>query len=230
MFHMWQVRPHLTKFQNSKTSSRMFQLWRLRTHYPELFESGKRQGYSHPSSRECPQFLTSARMTEYIPTLACPHCRSVVAHVEGKINNYPTLILLDSSCSVISNKHISVEQLQPAEGVQLINADGRRVLPFGTAKTNVCLGTLHTSHSFMVLNELSSMTILGCDFLMKHNLVIDFSQGVAYSSTTPNFQLKLLHSRDKNNACRMLTLDDEMPQAIPTIMKNVDISSFYMPT
>ena len=133
--------------------------------------------------------LTSARMTEYIQTLACPHRRSVVAHVERKINNYPTLILLDSraSCSVISNKHISVEQLQPAEGIQLINADGRSVFPSGTAKANVCLGTLHTSHSFMVLNELSSMAILGCDFLMKHNMVIDFSQNVAYSFTTPTF-------------------------------------------
>ena len=171
-------------------------------------------------------------MTEYIPTLACPRLRSAVAHVEGKINNHSTLILLDSgaSCSVISNKYISVEQLQPAEGIQLINADGRSVLPTGTAKVNVCLGTLHTSHSFMVLSELSSMVILGCDFLTKHNLVIDFSQGVAYSSTTPNFQLKLMHSGDTGNACRMLTLDDEFPQAIPTTMKNIDIPSFDMPT
>ena len=171
-------------------------------------------------------------MTEYIPTLACSHLRSAVAHVEGKINNHSTLILLDSgaSCSVISNKYISVEQLQPAEGIQLINADGRSVLPTGTAKVNVCLGTLHTSHSFMVLNELSSMAILGCDFLTKPNLVIDFSQGVAYSSTTPNFQLKLMHSGDTGNACRMLTLDDEFPQAIPTTMKNIDIPSFDMPT
>ena len=89
---------------------------------------------------------------------------------------------------------------------------------------------LHTSHSFMALNELSSMAILGCDFLTKHNLVIDFSQGVAYSSTTLNFQLKPMHSGDKSNACRMLTLDDKFPQAIPTTMKNVDIPSFDMPT
>ena len=74
------------------------------------------------------------------------------------------------------------------------------------------------------------MAILGCDFLTKHNLVIDFSQGVAYSSTTLNFQLKLMHSGDKSNACRMLTLDDKFPEAIPTTMKNVDIPSFDIPT
>ena len=83
-----------------------------------------------------------------------------------------------------------MEQLQPIEGIQLINADGRSVLPSGTAKANVCLGTLYTSHSFMVLNEMSSTVILGCDFLMKYNLVIDFSQGIAYSSKTPTLQLR----------------------------------------
>ena len=82
----------------------------------------------------------------------------------------------------------------------------------------------------MVFNEVSSMAILGCDFLTKHNLVIDFSQGVAYSSAIPSFQLKLLHSGDKSNACRMLTLDDKLPQAIPITIKNVDIPSFDMPT
>ena len=65
---------------------------------------------------------------------------------------------------------------------------------------------------------------------MKHNLVIDFSQGVAYSSKTPTFQLKLQHSGDKSNVCKMLTLDDELPQEIPTALKNADIPSFDMPT
>ena len=65
---------------------------------------------------------------------------------------------------------------------------------------------------------------------MKHNLVIDFSQGVAYSSKTPTLKLKLKHSGDKSNVCKMLTLDDELPQAIPTALKNADIPSFDMPT
>ena len=211
----------------------MFQLWRPRTLFAKLLESGKRQrGYSHPTSRECPQFLTSACTTEYIPTLACSTLRSAAAYVEGKINNCFTSILLDSgaSCSVIGNKYIAVGQLQPVEGIQLINADGRSVLPAGTAEATVCLGNLLAHHSFMVLNELSSTAILGCDFLTKHNLVIDFSRGVAYPSKTPTLQLKLQHSGDKSKACKMLTLDDELPQAIPTPMKNADIPSFDMPT
>ena len=190
MFHMQQVGPHLTelRYRTRKQVVECFNwLWRSRTDIlPRVRETP--EGYSHPTSRECPQFLTSARKTEYIPTLGCSHLRSAVAHVEGKINNHSTLMLLDSgaSCSIIGNKYISVEQLQPVEGIELINADGRSVLPTGTAKANVCLGTLCISHSFMVLNVLSSTAILGCDFLMKHNLAIDFSQGVAYSSKTPN--------------------------------------------
>ena len=82
-----------------------------------------------------------------------------------------------------------------------MNSDGRSILPSGTAKAKVCLETLYTNNSFMVLNELSSTAILGCDFLMKHNPVIDFSQGLAYSSTTTTCQLKLQHRGDKNNSC-----------------------------
>ena len=82
----------------------------------------------------------------------------------------------------------------------------------------------------MVLNEMSSTVILGCDFLMKYNLVIDFSQGVAYSSKTPTLQLKLRHSRNKSSTCNMLTFDDDLPQAIPTTLKNAHIPSFDIPT
>ena len=74
--------------------------------------------------------------------------------------------------------------------VQFINTNGRSALPSETDKKNIRSGTLYTSHSFMVLNEMSSTVILGCDFLMKYNLVIDFSQGIAYSSKTPTLQLR----------------------------------------
>ena len=123
-----------------------------------------------------------------------------------------------------------MEQLQLIEGIQLINADGRSVLLSGQSKANVCLGTLYTSHSFMVLIEMSSTVILECDFLTKHNLVIDFSQGVVYSSKTPTFQLRLQHSENKSSACKMLTVDDDLPQAISTTLKNVNVPSFDMPT
>ena len=66
--------------------------------------------------------------------------------------------------------------------------------------------------------------------MIKHNLVIDFSQGVTCSSKTPTFQLRLQHSGNKSSACKVLMLDDDLPQAIPTTLKNVKILSFDMPT
>ena len=72
----------------------------------------------------------------------------------------------------------------------------------------------------MVLDKLSSTAILGCDFLIKHNLVIDFS----------NFQLELQLISSSENTCTMLTLDDELPQAIPTTVKDATFPSYDMPT
>ena len=75
----------------------------------------------------------------------------------------------------------------------------------------------------MVLDELSSTAILGCDFLSKHNVVIDFSQGKAYCSGNPNFELELQLISSSGNTCKMLTLDDELPQAIPTTDVHPDL-------
>ena len=82
----------------------------------------------------------------------------------------------------------------------------------------------------MVLDELSSTAILGCDFLTKHNLVIDFSQRKAYCSGNPNFQLELQLISSSGTTCKMLTLDDELPQAIPTTVKDAAFPSYDMPT
>ena len=112
----------------------------------------------------------------------------------------------------------------------MINADGRSVSPIGTATVNVSLGNLYVEHSFMVLDELSSTAILGCDFLTKHNLVIDFSQRKAYCSGNPNFQLELQLISSSGTTCKMLTLDDELPQAIPTTVKDAAFPSYDMPT
>ena len=198
-----------------------------------MLKSGKRQrGYFHPSSRECPPVLRSTCSTEYVPTLANIHTTPTVAHVKGKINSHTTLILLDSgaSCSVVAHKYIPTKHVRPTSGIQLINADGRSVSPIGTATVNVSLGNLYVEHSFMVLDELSSTAILGCDFLTKHNLVIDFSQRKAYCSGNPNFQLELQLIRSSGTTCKMLTLDDELPQAIPTTVKDAAFPSHDMPT
>ena len=56
-----------------------------------------------------------------------------------------------------------------------------------------------------------------------------WSQGVAYSKTA-TLQLRLQHSGNKNSTRNMLTHDDDLPQAIPTTLKNAHVPSFDMPT
>ena len=82
-------------------------------------------------SRACPRSLLSARSEEYVPTIR--HTQSipnVAAYVKGKIGNHSSSVLLDSgaSCSVICKEYISNNPVQPIEGTQLINADGRTLL------------------------------------------------------------------------------------------------------
>ena len=57
---------------DSHPTSSMFQLWRARSHSPELLEeAGKRpRGYTHMSSRASPWFELSARIKEYVPSSA----------------------------------------------------------------------------------------------------------------------------------------------------------------
>ena len=60
--------------------------------------------------------------------------------------------------------------------------------------------------------------ILECDFLTKHNLITDFSQQAVNHSDNPSFKLHM--PLVKMSSCNTLALDDEIPQAVPTTVKN----------
>jgi len=44
----------------------------------------------------------------------------------------------------------------------------------------VALNGLDTSHNFIVVNDLSTPVILGCDFLSKYGVLLDFSMNIFY--------------------------------------------------
>ena len=138
-------------------------------------------------------------------------------------------ILLDSgaSCSVVSRKHTSSNLVQPIEGTQLVNADGRATSPCGTSVMAVVLDNLQVDHTFIVLETLSTPVILGCDFLIKHSLIMDFSQQAVYHSHNPSFKLDMPLVR--MSSCNTLALDDELPQAVPTTVKNTSVVPVDMP-
>ena len=74
-----------------------------------------------------------------------------------------TVILLDSgtSCSVLSSTHKTLEHIQPGHKIRLLNADGRALLPIGVAQADVVFGDFQTTHTFVVIDSLSTSVILG---------------------------------------------------------------------
>ena len=57
--------------------------------------------------------------------------------------------------------------------MQLVNADGRGLASMGVTTIKVQLNNLEAT-TFVVLERLSAPVILGCDFLTRYGLVLDF--------------------------------------------------------
>jgi len=125
-------------------------------------------------------------------------------------------MLLDSgaSCSVVSEKHISISDMSPGGRIQLVNADGRSFKPLGTSLMTVTLGELSVDHTFLVVDQLSIPVILGCDFMSQHGFVLDIKGRIVYQSDNPARKLPLDSRMTKN--CNPLIVDEDLPQALPS--------------
>ena len=148
-----------------------------------------------------------------MPTLS-DVIKSKAAYIQGKVNDHHLDILLDSgaSCSVMRDEYVTPTNLDPPQDIRLTNADGREITTLGTTTAIVILGNLEINHKFTVVRELAAPAILGCDFLKKQSIVIDFQKNIVSSLCLPTLQAQL----SLNNA-RMCTLilDSDYPQAIP---------------
>ena len=168
-------------------------------------------GYTH-MSKGMPLVWTKCK--EYVPSITHPiyTCIPTVAtYIKGKIGNYDhsVSLLLDweASWSIVRKDYTSGKLAQPIEGTQLVSTDGRTISPCGTTVMAVILGNLQVYHKFIVLDTLSTPVILRCDFLTKHNLIVDFSQQAKYYSNNPSFTLDMPLVR--MSSCSTLALDDE---------------------
>ena len=78
----------------------------------------------------------------------------------------------------------------------------------------VTLGDFSVEQSFIVVENLSTPVILGCDYLTDNGFVLHFKLGTCHRAETPNQKLKLLPA--EAIPCHLITVDDDCPQAIPT--------------
>ena len=178
------------------------------------------------------QASIDARHIECVPTLS-DTIKSKAAYIQGKVNDHYLDILLDSgaSCSVMHDEYVIPTNLDPPQAIRLTNADGREIATLGTTTATVNLGNLEINHKFTVVSELAAPAILGCDFLKKQGIVIDFQKNIVSSLCLPTLQAQL----SLNNA-RMCTLilDSDYPQAIPypttAMTPELDMPSDFHPS
>lgn len=138
-------------------------------------------------------------------------------------------MLLDSgaSCSVIRQDYVSPTDLEPMSPVSLVNADGRGLTSVGLTTMRIQLNNLKTTQTFVVVEHLSAPAILGCDFLTRHGLILDFGRGTFHQGDPQSAEGHL--SLHPHNSCNFV-LDDECPQAMPFKGKEADQEELDTPT
>jgi len=65
---------------------------------------------------------------------------------------------------------------------------------------------------FIVVKDLSTPVILGCDFLSKHEVSLDFDKG---EFLCKNLHVQLNRLNMQTEHLNVLVLDDDLPQAVP---------------
>ena len=151
---------------------------------------------------------------EHVPSISICSDTRLAAYVTGKVNGFDTNMLLDSgaSCSVIHSEYVLSREVKPISSTTLTNADGTELSLKGTTTVPVILNSLDTPHPFIVVDHLSAPVILGCDFLSKHGVTLDFREGTfhcGHPKTQPEqFEIQ-------GGCLSMLILDDDVPQAVP---------------
>jgi len=143
------------------------------------------------------------------------------------MNARPQQIIPALSHSLRAKAAYSWECREP----KLVNADGSDLVPIGTVVMRLNIGGIQADHLFTVVDHLSAPVILGCDFLTKHGVVIDFAQCTFSGTKNPRVCGKLMLS--STNSCT-LVIDSDLPQAIPSKIDmsevDPDIPTDYNPT
>ena len=128
---------------------------------------------------------------------------------------------------MVRSLYIPPADIQPITSITLLNADGSSLSPIGTTTALVALNGLDTHHNFVVVNDLSTPVILGCDFLLKHGVLLDFGKSTFYCKNSrvqpKRFNMPMEH-------LNVLVLDDDLPQAVPCPIQQSSQVAIDMPT
>ena len=149
-------------------------------------------------------------------------------YVTGNINGFNAKTLLDSgaSCSVICSEYFALKDVKPLGSTTLTNADGTELSVKGITTALVILNGLNTPHSSIVMNNLSTPVILGCNIPIKHGMTLDFRSGTFqcnHHSTKPE------KFESQKRFLNMLILNNDIPQAVSCSLKDNQEMELDMP-
>ena len=122
--------------------------------------------------------------------------------------------------------HTPQTNLIEPSSITLINADGRKLTPLGTTTAKLDLEIMTVNHTLIVVEKLSTPVILGCDFLTKHGIILDFNTGTFNTATSA--QEGKIHL-SSTHSC-MSVLDDDHPEAMPSKATSSLPGTLDMPT
>ena len=98
-----------------------------------------------------------------------------------------------------------------------LNADGTELSVKGITTAPVIVNGLNTPYNFTVVDNLSASLILGCDFLFKHGMTLDFGNGTFQCN---HHDAKPEEFESQRKCLNMLVLDVDIPQAVPCSVKD----------
>ena len=147
------------------------------------------------NAREWDEFAQIDGMTEMMNTLSTnsfdgrqhdvifPEENKAVT-LEGEILRQPVTILLDSGATISVIKNAFWKELtnntdvriQEHDDLYLLGAGGTQIKVFGKVKLDVILAGEKYPQEFHIVNTLSNNVILGEDFLLKYEAIINFSK------------------------------------------------------
>jgi len=98
----------------------------------------------------------------------------------GKINNEPTLLLLDTGASVtvIDKKTTLLDNIKPINDIHLETANNSKLNILGSTIIKIQIASLIIHHQAVVVDNLCSPILLGLDFMVKTQTVMDLKDNI----------------------------------------------------
>ena len=93
----------------------------------------------------------------------------------------------------VHSEYVILKDVKPLRSTILTSADDTGLSVKGIVTAPVILNSLNASHSFIFVYNLSAPVIVGCDFVFKYGMTLDFGNGTFNITTMMPNQRNLTH-------------------------------------